>query len=161
MDIQSMPQVPSALLNTHQSIFILHLFLFQVDVLRSNLHERGWYYIPKRSLSFITLAIFAPVLILAGLAGFLLPPEMSVTSGAPAYNIFHILFGSIGLLAVWSRKESFIRSFNFGFGLIDLYQALASLLHLPPEQYFRWTRADDFLHILIGVLLVVIGGRKR
>jgi hypothetical protein len=100
--------------------------------------------VTKRTLNYITLAVFAPVLILAGVAGFLLPPEMSVTSGAPAYNIFHILFGSIGLMAVLSRRESLVRSFNFGFGLIDLYQALASYLHLPPEQYFRWTRVDDF-----------------
>ncbi len=46
---------------------------------------------------------------------------------------------------------------NPGFGLIDLYQALASYFHLPPEKYFLWTRADDILHILIGAALVIIG----
>ena len=48
-------------------------------------------------------------------------------------------------------------SFNLGFGLIDLYQALASYLDLPPEQYFLWTRVDDILHILIGLTLASIG----
>jgi hypothetical protein len=112
----------------------------------------------RKSLNFITLAIFAPALILAGIAGFLVPPEQSLTSGAPAYNVFHLVFGAIGLLLVWTRNERWLSLFNFGFGLIDLYQALASVLHLPPEDYFLWTRVDDILHVLIGLALVSIGG---
>jgi hypothetical protein len=112
----------------------------------------------KKSLNFVTLAIFAPILILAGVAGFLLPAEKSLTSGAAPYNVFHIVFGVIGLLLVWSRGESLISFFNFGFGLIDLYQAAAGFLNLPPKHYFLWTRTDDILHILIGLALVFIGG---
>lgn len=111
----------------------------------------------KKSLNFVTLAIFAPVLILAGIAGFVIPAEQSLTSGAPAYNIFHLLFGAIGLLIVWTRKELWLSLFNFGFGLIDLYQAVASVLHLPPEKYFLWTKVDDISHVLIGLALVIIG----
>jgi hypothetical protein len=98
------------------------------------------------------------VLILAGVAGFLIPPQQSLTSGAPPYNVFHIVFGTTGLIIVWSRKEQLISFFNAGFGLLDLYQALASYLHLPPKEYFIWTRVDDILHILIGLALVIIGG---
>ena len=36
----------------------------------------------KKSVNFVTLAIFAPVLILAGVAGFLIPAQQSLTSGA-------------------------------------------------------------------------------
>jgi len=92
-----------------------------------------------------------------GVAGFLVPARLSLTSGAPPYNLFHIFFGIVGLLLVLSRKESGIRAFNLLFGLIDLYQALASFLNLPPKQYFLWTRTDDLLHILIGLILVIIG----
>jgi hypothetical protein len=112
----------------------------------------------KKSINFITLAVFAPVLILAGVAGFLVPAHQSLTSGAAPYNIFHIFFGVFGLVIVWSRKQSLISFFNLGFGLIDLYQALASFANLPPKQYFLWTRVDDVLHILIGLALVFIGG---
>lgn len=112
----------------------------------------------RRSINYTTLAIFAPVLIIAGVAGFIIPPEYSLTSAAPAYNVFHLIFGAIGLLLVWTRNELWLSSFNFGFGLIDLYQALASVLHLPPEKYFLWTRVDDILHVLIGIALVAIGG---
>jgi len=90
-------------------------------------------------------------------AGFVIPARQSLTSGATAYNVFHLLFGFVGLLLVWSAKERLISLFNAGFGLVDLYQALASRLHLFPEQYFLWTKVDDLLHILIGPVLVIIG----
>ena len=111
----------------------------------------------KKGANYFTLAVFAPVLILVGVAGFLIPAQHSVTSGAPPYNIFHIIFGSVGLIVLWSTKERLVSFFNAGFGLIDLYQALASRLHLFPEQYFLWTKVDDILHILIGLALVIIG----
>lgn len=115
------------------------------------------------SVNYKVLLIFAPVLILTGVAGFLVPPEKALTSGAPVYNIFHIIFGAIGLILLVWRRENYIRAFNLGFGLIDLYQALASFAHLFPEQYFKWTRADDILHIVIGAALVAVGlyGYKR
>lgn len=109
------------------------------------------------SLNRITLAVFAPILLLIGVAGFLVPAEQSLTSGATPYNIFHLIFGSIGLLILFSKNERAAISFNIGFGLIDLYQALASFINLPPKQYFLWTRVDDILHIVIGLALVIIG----
>src|SRR5436190_21709984 len=111
----------------------------------------------KKSINYMTVAIFAPVLILAGVAGFLVPAQHSLTSGAPAYNVFHIFFGCVGLIVLLTRREHQMSLFNAGFGLIDLYQAAASFLHLPPEQYFLWTRVDDLLHIIIGLILTIIG----
>lgn len=94
---------------------------------------------------------------MVGVAGFLTPARLSLTSGAPAYNIFHIVFGLLGLLVLWLRKERLASIFNAGFGLIDLYQALASYADLPPKSYFLWTRVDDILHVLIGLTLFIIG----
>jgi hypothetical protein len=111
----------------------------------------------EMSINFITLAIFAPLLILVGLLGFVIPANKSLTSGAPAYNIFHLVFGLLGLAALWSRQEVYISSFNAGFGLIDLYQAVASYLGLPPRNSFLWTRVDDILHIILGLILALIG----
>ena len=82
---------------------------------------------------------------------------MSLTSGAPAYNVFHISFGLFGLVVLLSRNEIAISAFNAVFGLIDLYQALASYLSLPPKDYFLWTRVDDILHVVIGLTLLGIG----
>jgi len=102
------------------------------------------------------LGVFAPLLLVVGVAGFVRPDGGS-TSSAPAYNVFHLCFGTLGVgLVVWGNSTA-IRSFNIGFGLLDLYQALASLQHWFPEALFRWKHTDDILHVLIGVGLVVVG----
>jgi hypothetical protein len=103
----------------------------------------------------LALAIFAPVLILAGALGFVLPP--GPMSAAPAYNIFHLVFGALGGALVLLGRDRPIRAFNIGFGLIDLYQAAASLLGLFPIHHFQWKAADDVLHVVLGAALVAIG----
>src|SRR3982751_3078523 len=108
-------------------------------------------------LNYLARAVFAPLLVVVGIAGFLIPQNKSLTSGAPAYNIFHIIFGLIGLALVLAGRDAGIRVFNIGFGLIDLYQAAASFLHWLPEKQFRWKRADDILHVVIGAGLVLFG----
>jgi hypothetical protein len=110
-----------------------------------------------KTLNRKVLLVFAPILILIGTLGFLLPSTIGLTSGAAQYNIFHITFGIIGLIILFTKRECFIRGFNIGFGVIDLYQALASFLHLFPESVFRWTRGDDILHIVIGAGLIAVG----
>ena len=109
-------------------------------------------------INYYALLIFAPLLILTGILGFVIPREKGLTSGAPAYNVFHIVFGLIGLGLVYFEHGTGIRLFNIAFGAVDLYQAAASFLHLFPERQFQWKRADDVLHIVIGLALVLIGG---
>jgi hypothetical protein len=101
-------------------------------------------------LNYYVLIIFAPLLIVVGVVGFIIPERKSPTSGAPAYNIFHIVFGLAGIM-IATHHYDYIRAFNIGFGLIDLYQAAASYLHIFPEKQFRWKRADDVLHMVIGL----------
>lgn len=108
-------------------------------------------------LNYYVLLVFAPLLVVVGVLGFFIPENKSLTSGAPAYNIFHIVFGSIGLACVLFGVEPCARWFNIGFGAIDLYQAVASFANLPPKAQFRWRRADDYLHIVIGLGLVAVG----
>lgn len=115
----------------------------------------------RKDLNYRVLAVFAPVLILTGVLGFVLPP--GPMSNAPAYNIFHIVFGALGGLLVLGGRAGGIRGFNLGFGLIDLYQAVASCWGLFPAEYFRWKWGDDVLHVVIGAGLVAVGmaGRRR
>jgi hypothetical protein len=113
----------------------------------------------RKDLNYTVLAIFAPVLIATGVLGFVLPA--GPMSAAPAYNVFHMVFGAIGLLLVLARDAAGIRRFNLGFGLIDLYQALASWQGWFPVEYFRWRPADDVLHVVIGLGLVIVGLRGR
>ncbi len=107
-------------------------------------------------LNALVVAVLAPLLLLVGILGFVLPSKQR-TSAAPAYNTFHILFGLLGVLVLVSGHPTATKAFNVGFGLIDLYQAMASYLHLFPKRYFKWTPVDDVLHIVIGSILVLVG----
>ncbi len=110
------------------------------------------------SLNQKTLTVFAPLLLLTGIAGFVIPEQYSLMSGAAPYNLFHIFFGAVGLMVLMTKSELAASVLNLGFGLIDLYQVLASVAGLAPIQYFHWTFADDVVHVLIGFALVIIGG---
>ncbi len=112
----------------------------------------------NKTLNQKTLTILAPLLVLTGIAGFLIPQQYSLLSGAAPYNMFHLIFGAIGLVLMSTNSDLLASSFNFGFGLIDLYQVVASVFGLTPIQYFHWTFADDVVHVILGFALVIIGG---
>ena len=109
------------------------------------------------NLNQMVLLVFAPVLIVVGVLGFIVPENKSLTSGATAYNVFHIIFGLVGVATVFWGVPACSRAFNIGFGWIDIYQAAASFLGWFPRAQFRWKRADDVLHIVVGAALVLIG----
>jgi uncharacterized membrane-anchored protein len=105
----------------------------------------------------LVLTVFAPILLVVGTLGFLLPASMALTSGATPYNVFHLVFGCVGLACVASKQPLAIKGFNVGFGAIDLYQAVASFADLWPRSLFQWKAADDVLHVLVGAALVGVG----
>ncbi|HVR64100.1 MAG TPA: hypothetical protein VMU50_19510 [Polyangia bacterium] len=107
------------------------------------------------------LQVFAPVLIATGIAGFVIPPAASLMSGAPAYNVFHIIAGSLGAALALTGSAAAASAFNVGFGAIDLYQAVAGLAGLPPAQLFALRPADHVVHVVLGALLVAVGWRGR
>lgn len=118
----------------------------------------------NETLNYRVLLVFAPLLLLTGAAGFIMPEEKALMSGAPAYNIFHIAAGLFGVVVLLLKSGRAARTFNIAFGAIDLYQALASFAHIFPTAYFRWRPADDILHVIIGaglILVGLLGSRKR
>lgn len=111
----------------------------------------------KKPLNSLLLTAFAPILIVAGILGFVTPPSLALMSGATPYNLFHIFFGLVGVGVLATKRVSLAKLFNIGFGAIDLYQAIASFAGLFPTTMFAYKRADDVLHIVLGLLLVGIG----
>lgn len=109
-------------------------------------------------LNLTTLMVLAPLLMLTGIAGFAIPEQYNLMSGAAPYNMFHLIFGAIGVFLMATKSDLVASLFNFSFGLIDLYQVLASVVGLTPIQYFHWTYVDDVVHVLFGFALVLIGG---
>lgn len=118
----------------------------------------------RLGLNRVVLFALAFVLVAAGVLGFALSPGTGLTSAAAPYNVFHLAFGALGgATALWGRAGH-ARAFNAGFGLIDLYQALASAKGLFPAAYFLYHRADDVIHVILGALLVLVGllgGRNK
>ena len=112
----------------------------------------------NKTLNQKTLMILAPLLVLTGIAGFLIPEQYSLMSGAAPYNMFHLVFGALGLVLISANSDLLSSLFNFGFGFIDLYQVLASVVGLTPIEYFHWTYVDDVVHVIMGFALVLIGG---
>ncbi|MBL8635663.1 MAG: hypothetical protein JNM40_20725 [Myxococcales bacterium] len=111
----------------------------------------------KKPLNSLLLTAFAPILIVAGILGFVTPPSLALMSGATPYNLFHIFFGLVGVGVLATKRVSLAKLFNIGFGAIDLYQAIASFAGLFPTTLFAYKRADDVLHIVLGLLLVGVG----
>jgi len=103
------------------------------------------------------LTVFAPLLLLTGVLGFVLPAQMSLMSGAAPYNVFHLLAGATGLALVLTRQVGGVIAFNLIFGAIDLYQALAGVTGLFPAHFFALRPADHVVHIVVGALLVGVG----
>lgn len=112
----------------------------------------------NKTLNQKALMVLAPLLVLTGIAGFVIPEQYNLMSGATPYNMFHLISGTLGLLLISANSDLLASSFNLGFGLIDLYQVLASVVGLTPIQYFHWTYVDDVAHVLLGFALVIIGG---
>jgi len=111
-----------------------------------------------KTLNQKTLMVIAPLLVLTGIGGFLIPEQYSLMSGAAPYNMLHLIFGALGLVLISANSDLLASSFNFGFGLIDLYQVLASVVGLTPIEYFHWTYVDDVVHVILGFALALIGG---
>jgi hypothetical protein len=77
-------------------------------------------------------SVLAPLLVLTGALGFALPARWALLSGAPAYNLFHGVAGMAGIWLVIRFGGRGAVAFNLGFGLVDLYQALAGVVDLVP-----------------------------
>lgn len=99
------------------------------------------------------------VLLLAGLLGFVIPPERALSSGAVPYNLFHIAAGLLGASLAARGSPRAQAGFNFSFGLADLYLALAGVTGLFPAHLFALKPADHVIHVLLGGFLVVVGLR--
>lgn len=97
---------------------------------------------------------FGAVLVLTGILGLLHAP--SPMSSAVPYDVFHVVFGLVGI-GCGACGLRCARAFNVGFGVGDLYQAVAQACGWFPGAYFLWKPADLAVHVILGVALVGIG----
>ena len=100
---------------------------------------------------------FGAILILTGLGGLVWRDPAGLMSQAVPYDVFHLAFGSLGLLLGLRRRPVPAALFNLGFGLIDLYQVLAGLIGLFPAGLFALKAGDHLVHLVLGVALIACG----
>lgn len=100
---------------------------------------------------------FGVILILTGLKGLVSRDPAGLMSEAVPYDVFHVIFGVVGLLAGLRRRPAGAALFNLGFGLIDLWQVVAGLTGLFPAHLFDLRTGDHVVHLVLGVLLVACG----
>jgi hypothetical protein len=103
------------------------------------------------------LLLFAPLLLLAGVLGLVVPPRLSLMSGAVPYDLFHLAFGALGLLLVRFGAPRGPILFNLGFGLFDLWQAVAGVAGWFPAELFALRPADHVVHVVFGLVLTGAG----
>jgi hypothetical protein len=109
------------------------------------------------SRNVLALKIFGPLLIAAGVLGFVLPPELSLMSAAVPYGIFHLAFGALAVVIVIAGTARAAALFNAGFGAFDLYQAIAGVTGWFPAGLFALRPADHVVHVIFGLALLVVG----
>jgi hypothetical protein len=112
---------------------------------------------PWASRNVTVARVVGPLLIGTGSLAFVLPPGARLMSAAAPYNVFHIVAGAVALAIAVGGRPAAAATFNLGFGLLDLYQAVAGLTGLPPAAVFTLRPADHVVHVALGLPLAVVG----
>jgi hypothetical protein len=106
------------------------------------------------------LALLAMTILLLGAAlfGHLARAAGGLPSAATAYNLFHLLAGlvGVGVLVSSRRHPRGAAVFNAGFGLVDLYQAIAGIVGWAPARLFELRPADHVVHVVLGIALLAV-----
>jgi hypothetical protein len=100
---------------------------------------------------------FGAILILTGVSGLVLRDPAGLMSQAVPYDLFHVVFGTLGLVIGLRRAPLAAACFNLGFGAIDLYQVVAGLSGAFPAALFGLRPGDHLVHLVLGVALVACG----
>jgi hypothetical protein len=111
--------------------------------------------------------IFGVVYLLVGIVGFFVtgfdnfaekdPAKIIVFSVNPLHNVVHILIGVVWIAA--SRTAAAARAANLGIGIVYLALAAVGLLELNALGFLENNTADNWLHLVTGLLAVLFGTR--
>jgi hypothetical protein len=101
--------------------------------------------------------VFGPLLIAAGLLGFVLPARLNPMSGRPIRNVLRICLGIAGVMIAFPHgSEGWARAFNLLLGALGAAQLFLSRRGGVLKDEFGWTRTDDALNLLVGPGLIAL-----
>jgi hypothetical protein len=109
--------------------------------------------------------VFGVVYLLVGVVGFFVtgfdnfaekdPAKIVVFSVNPLHNLVHIVIGLVWIAS--SRTASAARAANLGIGIAYLALAVIGLLELNNLGFLANNTADNWLHLVTGLLAVFFG----
>jgi hypothetical protein len=111
----------------------------------------------SKNSNLLILKILSPLLLMLGVAGYLLPKEYSFICRDCYYNLLHINLGMMGFIMLFASNQALIRLYNIFLGFLFFYQATASLLNIFPARLFHYTCIDDIFHTDLGCMLLLVG----
>lgn len=101
--------------------------------------------------------VFGIVLVLVGLVGFVMDPVL-VFDVNTAHNVVHLLSGAALLGAAYYNNGGMAKQANITIGAVYLLVTLAGFLNLADiNTLLAINNADNWLHLLLGVVLVGTG----
>lgn len=101
--------------------------------------------------------ILGLVLLVVGIAGFVVPGMLPVFELGATHNIIHIVSGLIGLFA-FNSSQSASRTFLIVFGLVyGLVTVLGFAMGGSILGLFHVNSADNYLHLAIAAACLVVG----
>ena len=119
-------------------------------------------YSPTYDLNRLTALILGGILLLVGLIGFVNDPVLGLFEVDALHNVVHLLTGAILLAAGFINNGANARMVNITLGVVYLLVALVGWI--APTflgSIMQFNNADNWLHLLLGVVLVGVGFAER
>ncbi len=100
------------------------------------------------------------ILVIVGLWGFFGDGTVLMFTVNSTHSWIHLISGVLALLAGYTAGGGYAKSYNTVFGLVYLLVALLGLFNVQAiVELLALNAADNWLHLLIGLVTVFIGFR--
>jgi hypothetical protein len=119
-------------------------------------------YRPVSNINRTVAMVLGGILLLVGLLGFVMDPILGIFEVDALHNVVHLLTGGILLAAAFLNNGEYVRTVNITLGVVYLLVALLGFI-APAAlgSLFQFNMADNWLHVLLGVVLVGAGFADR
>ena len=110
--------------------------------------------------------LISAVLVLIGVLGFFNDPLLGIFEVDTVHNVIHLASGAVGLImASQGMAATFAKAFGAIYGLVAILGFVmhradgAGMAEMPTKLLgiFEVNRADNYLHLLLTVVLLAVG----
>jgi hypothetical protein len=109
------------------------------------------------------VTLISAVLLLVGLLGFFNDPVLGIFEVNTVHNLIHLLSGAVGLaMAAQGMAATFAKAFGAIYGLVTILGFMTHTSDAPGMLLglVEINHADNYLHLLLTVVLLAVGFMK-